>query len=806
MGVNRFMSPVKTQYMQTAVDQHVPLPFELMQKRAEAEQKHFDENKANMQALTDRMGEDLLNIDNPAQSNAISDLRGRLDSAIDDYNGDWRKMDDVIRNVANQYNSEVKTGKLALGKHNKAVQTEAFKAVDESNATSDIKDLEKRFMSVVYNESGGIINNAEYQTIAPITIDEKLVPNILKNLNDLKESGNEKAFTFYQDGKDIIIDRKEGWEGIDKTRYVDAIKGLVEENPQWNDQILKEFRMKDKLGELPQGVDNLEDYRQERLESQFLGLAGGRAHSDRNESQTSKQSAEAKAKADSQALYDANFTTNLNVNGSGDWDYGIPGTEGNVFDGENGESFLSTDIQSKFVGLRNDVYKALELQNNGATSATSAVTINKNLASAGFRGYDFKDDNDATEIMMAVAQGTLSPSLFGINPSSLQGKRLLNQAKSIQQNYDNSNALRYDVVNDMLSAQGINKKQATILRDHIGNIDAAKARYSKAKHAYRASTDPTAEVEKEMMEAEIALNNVSEPDTYIHGNMFATEMLQLGLTDATSSAFPGGISKISDLYTDFLNSRLSHNKNSKTGARASAAITQDEEYNQSLQNTLKGSLSEVLRQKIKTKTHPEGMSVSELIREQERQLAGLPEDLNEDEQKILLDREKLAMKKIEDSPITFANVLNDKGEIVMNIGGFAVPLSTDGYNIPALKNVITPKVMKDMRRQTLLSKVRNSSGDGFNYSPGIKLVPDLHVKNQGKDKLQLSNIQIVIDKDKYDVGETDFVITPEYSERYVEMLDRIEENLEKGNGSFKGLNRQELISRATVDFKNRYSK
>lgn len=314
MGVNRFMSPVKTQYMQTAVDQHVPLPFELMQKRAEAEQKHFDANKANMQALTDKMGEDLLTIDNPAQSNAISDLRGRLDSAIDDYGGDWRKMDDVLRNVANQYNTEVKTGKLALGKHNKAIQTEAFKAVDESNATSDIKDLEKRYMSTGYNETGGIINNAEYQTIAPITIDETLTPNILKTLNELKKSGNEEAFTFYQDGRNLIVDRKEGWEGINKKRYVDAIKGLVNENPQWNDQILKEFRMKDKLGELPQGVDNLEDYRQVRLESQFLGLAGGRAHSDRNESQTSKQSAEAKAGANAKVNEQGSgMTTHLTV-------------------------------------------------------------------------------------------------------------------------------------------------------------------------------------------------------------------------------------------------------------------------------------------------------------------------------------------------------------------------------------------------------------------------------------------------------------------------------------------------------------
>ena len=36
-NVNRFMGPVQDNYQQTYVDQYVPMPFELMQRRAEQE-------------------------------------------------------------------------------------------------------------------------------------------------------------------------------------------------------------------------------------------------------------------------------------------------------------------------------------------------------------------------------------------------------------------------------------------------------------------------------------------------------------------------------------------------------------------------------------------------------------------------------------------------------------------------------------------------------------------------------------------------------------------------------------------------
>ena len=47
MPVNRFETPLVAQHQQTYVSQFVPLPFEQMQRKAEEEQKKYDENKHN---------------------------------------------------------------------------------------------------------------------------------------------------------------------------------------------------------------------------------------------------------------------------------------------------------------------------------------------------------------------------------------------------------------------------------------------------------------------------------------------------------------------------------------------------------------------------------------------------------------------------------------------------------------------------------------------------------------------------------------------------------------------------------------
>lgn len=749
MGVNRFMSPVKTQYMQTAVDQHVPLPFELMQKRAEAEQKHFDDNRANMQALTDRMGEDLLNIDNPAQSNAISDLRGRLDSAIDDYNGDWRKMDDVLRNVANQYNTEVTTGKLALGKSNKIKHDTNYKEIEESNVSDWNKDLQHRWTTAGY---GGILEGKEINVLPAGHKNEKTVDRILKSFNETVASSEGKGGVGYRYGDGLIVEWHKDVSGVTRDQYRNNVAGIVATDEDWQGLKKKEFRMLSDLGELPTGIENIDQYKALALEREFMGMAEGKENIQTDYTEKGKEGAGAAARAKTME----NISLGITKNEDGVTYHG--GHQYKDFDGTNGVKFLNKEAQSRAESFVNKAYDHLALSDK-SDAATAAITIGQKIKDLGF---DLNPTNaeDRSLILEGVGTGVIPITALGYTAGTPAAKVAMASVRQHQNAERDKVNLYQDILDDLSANKKLSPERHKVISDHYMKVNDATEAYNEARLNPNTSAEELSKL-KENKEATTKEANNSDP-MFMYIPMSGQPMnIEV---DPNKPA-----SKESALFTTALNNRLQHNKTSRPKVIHGDKIIDtgkpnaDKAANKNIQNIITKNISHFLNQKITTVDHPDGKTVDELIREQVRQNLSLEVKKNPDAaQKAEEAAYKSKIEQITTSNKLFGSVLSDEGEVILKLGDFNVPLSYNTINIDGLQDAISPQTMNNMRLKTLRSKLMSSEGNSASLGKGITLTAaDRDAKSNSKKQYTGGELAIQLDNEEYGLnGNSPYTVIP----------------------------------------------
>jgi hypothetical protein len=211
-SVNRFMGPVQDNYQQTYVDQYVPMPFELMQRRAEQEQKRYDTVQSNWDALNAKMGERLLTIDNPLMKEKLTGIQGSINQALEEAGGDWRQLNRVVTNAATDYNTSIKSGILADALTQKEKYNAEVKAIDEAVKSGamagNVGKAQKDRLMRDYTNLEGVKGGATMGSA--ILYDASELQNKLQtwvsDLNPNKEST--PIVTYSKDGK-LLID---GWD------------------------------------------------------------------------------------------------------------------------------------------------------------------------------------------------------------------------------------------------------------------------------------------------------------------------------------------------------------------------------------------------------------------------------------------------------------------------------------------------------------------------------------------------------------------------------------------------------------------
>jgi len=135
--VNQFEKPLASNFTNTYVSQYVPLPFDVLNKRIEDEQKKWDDNKDEAYKFLSTMGDKTLKWDSPVMRNKVKELTTTIDAGLKNNKGDWSSMDQTIRNASQEYRNFITTGHGATATANLKIREGFQKKLSENDKMGD---------------------------------------------------------------------------------------------------------------------------------------------------------------------------------------------------------------------------------------------------------------------------------------------------------------------------------------------------------------------------------------------------------------------------------------------------------------------------------------------------------------------------------------------------------------------------------------------------------------------------------------------------------------------------------------------
>ena len=255
-NINENMGPVQDNYTQTYVSQYVPMPFEVMQKKAEMEQKEFDTIQDNWAVISSKMGEKVLDVDKPVMQEEVTNYQNTIDQALKEANGDWRKLSGNVKAVASKYRNFITTGEGAKAVARLAEMNEKLEQIKDSELSGRMKKAQSNYLRNKYRADGGVRGKDGGASIEePILYDEsKLADTLVDWISKLKADKGDKiqaykdkdgkikyaatgAWTSYSDeelGK--IVSKSTTQKGVDLKRIREVASGVYE-LPDFKDMI-----------------------------------------------------------------------------------------------------------------------------------------------------------------------------------------------------------------------------------------------------------------------------------------------------------------------------------------------------------------------------------------------------------------------------------------------------------------------------------------------------------------------------------------------------------------------------------------
>jgi len=286
-GINRFMSPVKTQYQQTYVDQFVPMPFELMQRRAETEQKRFDEVSDYWDKLQSQLKAKVDAIDDPMNQEQIHALQSQVEDALGTANGDWRKLDNVVKNASKSWNNYINSEHGALATSNKTAMDANSKRIIDSKMSGEMKDLYSQAALINYRRTGGALTGATYENFEPSKDIDHLFQKVADNLYKLTPDKIAAANYAYEDKGKTLLNFKTINENLSVSDIRKMSESTVYADEAWRDKTTKDLKVLKTLGYIPEMT--LDEYRKAVYERDFLGKFDAIAFNKHDETLNAKQ-------------------------------------------------------------------------------------------------------------------------------------------------------------------------------------------------------------------------------------------------------------------------------------------------------------------------------------------------------------------------------------------------------------------------------------------------------------------------------------------------------------------------------------
>lgn len=478
MGVNRFMSPVQTQYFQTYVNQFVPLPFELMQRRAEQEQQKFDTVKQQAGKLKAQINEDFLRVDqDPLLSGKQNEVYNAVNQGVQGYGGDYRQLDSLVANLGADYSKWISSGQGALAKGNKLTHDKNMKEIDDSKMAGYDKDIYKRYAKDRYDETGGAINNTQYQAVAPHTfVDAE--ERALKAVNALIADQGSSAFANYNDDGTLVINGHDDLKSLSKDRISKALIANIYNDQDFEGYTKQKYQIAsyyaNKAGK---EVPSYKDFKNEEFKKRFGAYADAYAYEqlEKRRGANETYAAQAGAKREEEFGGPAFSISSRRA-------FGEDLDANDLSEGDGTEVLEKLDKQ--YTNTTDNYFKNIVKSDYVAQIPGGKPAYDKWLSkTAATYGVNPSDATGMRRVVQAIASGDVDMNaLYGGN--KVLANRAREEANKVNMNLRNKDQMKLSALEDMVNKGRISQEDwSKINKEFYALNDAEEALLAKRKAA-----------------------------------------------------------------------------------------------------------------------------------------------------------------------------------------------------------------------------------------------------------------------------------------------------------------------------------
>jgi hypothetical protein len=430
MGINRYDKPTDINYIQTYVDQYVPLPFEAMRENAKYRAVQADAVQKDLDALQAETGKRLDPLDTGLNREYIIAVNKDIKEAYDAVGGDVIKLRQYAKDKAAEVKGFYEYGPGSIG----------VKTVEEKKAWEEV--VKKGEMDAAYVERASEVSDALYQKNNAMLGGEAWeAPMAYKNIdiskkgteaNQLKESSRESWGAFVDGisgdptGK-YISDVKNGYKSVSEQRVYDWFKSSIYQDADFDNKVRAHYTLATKTAEVmgkdfykesgivpkdhkgniipnPTDYDYYTAYKDQMFMETIQGFVKAIPHSETTQSGSVKETAEQTAKGTKKGTeYSTPFSVMSTI------PLKNPGYDQDVVDNPDEASAKMGDKASKTTttftdGVATIMSKTSFFKNVGQKDAKQNF---QNAVNAYIKNNNLESDKGSAETNMKIFMGKL---------------------------------------------------------------------------------------------------------------------------------------------------------------------------------------------------------------------------------------------------------------------------------------------------------------------------------------------------------------------------------------------------------------
>lgn len=793
---NRFEKPTEITPEQTYVSQFVPLPFELMQKKAERQQAEYDKVEANASAISANIASGkYLQKDTPGITQMLNDYTEDLKANLEKVNGDYSKLGGLVSDYSRQIqNSEYKKN----AEQSSAIMDSYSTEIKESDMSSYDKELFTQATQVSYP-------GAEYGIIEPIEPHNFDKTKVLNAINALKPSGREDI-TEEPDGT-FDIKTANSWEGVTRDRISDALFANFWNDDSFNDMIAKRYEANTVLGRIDSEEVSLDEFKSKEYARMFDDYASVYAYKKTKEATEIKENERrAKEQEEADAAFAATISKTANAKFKGDDYEGV------------------TNIATLNKKIINDLsIEGFLKQKIGVTTDGSPLTINKEFKETMTRLGYYNENGTETlggslqflyDIQHGDSHSDVANALdaLGVNIPRIKTEvQKIAQSKITEaRNAFNINA---DVLKALYNEQKITKDVYKVFLSEtndafrvmhdmnkiLNNPSASSEEREEALTRQRGATQFLTDLNEFKSDASIRFKNKEDIEGPLFDDVYRTNFAQKYREAMTSPE-----------AAVILKNRIEQSKNTAVGVTTTNMIrvvgangkvdtVRSQRATAAWNQALRDHPTVLLDSKIATTTSSDtsvtpGMTLGELLQKQ----AG--------NDKVVY---KELVEKMFKEDFRFAKTFNpETGNMMVEIGKHLVDLTSTNFNLDHLKDLLSAGDFAIMRANQYLQKAFLSPSEDTEIIPGILINTEKVGTNMPQDFSNIAwNIRIDPNYFGVDYDKPYLSISNNDKMQFLTTLNIIEHNASLYNGyvyNTEGMlvPKQEMIEELIADYTN----